>query len=153
MNPDLTINNSLEASGSYSDIFILKLDENNKFLWVKQIPNLSAIYTQMLNDLKIVNGNPILFGNVRLRSFANYDLSGENTDATTIKGENGFFVSEFSNTTGAFSKAIFFKYYDTFGNIPSQNFGTDLEFFNNNLYISGPLLTNGTVDFLDKSLT
>lgn len=153
VNPDLTINNSLEASGSYSDIFILKLDENNKFLWVKQIPNLSAIYTQMLNDLKIVNGNPILFGNVRLRSFANYDLSGENTDATTIKGENGFFVSEFSNTTGAFSKAIFFKYYDTFGNIPGQNFGTDLEFFNNNLYISGPLLTNGTVDFLDKSLT
>ncbi len=153
VDPDLSVNKTLTAASSKTDILILKLSSDNEFLWSKQIPNPSAIYTQMLNDLEIINGNPVIYGNVRIRPTFSYDLSGENIEGATVEGENGFFVSEFLSADGAFSKTLFFKYYDTFGNIPQQNFGIDLEFFNDNLYISGPLLTNGTVDFLDKSLT
>lgn len=152
-NPDPTINENVSEVGSKTDIFILKLDNEAKFLWSKQIPNPSISFTQALRDMQIVNDNPIIYGNVRVSPLKNYDLSGEDNEATTIKGNNGFFVSEFSGADGAFSKTIFFKYYDTSGNIPQQNFGISLEFLNDTLYFTGPLLSNGTVEFLDKSIT
>ncbi|WP_439130625.1 hypothetical protein [Polaribacter sp.] len=153
IDPNLSVNNTLIAESAKTDIFILKLNANAEFIWSKQIPNPSAIYTQMLNDLEIVNGNPIIYGNVRIRPTFNYDLSGENIEGATVEGENGFFVSEFLSADGAFSKASFLRYYNTFGTVPEQNFGVDLEFYNDEIYISGPLLHTGTVDFLDQSIT
>lgn len=152
IDPDSSVLKTVTAS-SLSDILILKLNENYEYVWHKQLPNSNPSHAQLLVESKIVNDNIFIFGNVRTGGSSTYDLSGENNTNTTIVGESGFYISEFSGTDGSFVNTLFLKYYSTNNPSPPFLIGTSLVYYNNNFFITGPLLSHGSIEFLDKKIT
>lgn len=102
--------NSKEATKN--DIFLLKLDVNGNYIWVRTIDNNNLNSdTPTLIDLEIYDGKPYLYGRFRVHSNSIYDLDNGETDGNEISdSKSGIFLASYDNIDGTIIGSHFIEY-------------------------------------------
>lgn len=95
-NPDSTVSNEISALGT-QDIFILKMDENGNFIWVKRVGNTGALVSTEIIDANL--GGIILKG--YFEGTVDFDPHPSNSEIISATNSGRIFIQKI-DTAGNF---------------------------------------------------